>query len=362
MRKACPSRRRLVQLAGLLLLAGCSEEAEVAAPAVRPVRVATVEQVPMRAVVSMTGRIEAKDQAAIGFRIPGRLLARPVAVGDRVQEGQIIAEIEPQNERNALRSASADLNAARGRLTQAQNHYDRQAHLFARNLVSRADLEAAEQARVAAQAVVEAADAQLRTAKDRLGFTVLKADAPGTVTEVGAEPGEFVSAGQMVARVARRDGRDAVFDIPVTLLDDIAEDVPLVVRLATDQTISTLGRVREVAPQAEAVTRTFRIRVGLKDPPSSFRLGTAVIGSLKEDVSGLLQIPTSALVSPEVTPTVWLVDTNAMTVSLRQVKVERREPAVTFISSGLQAGDIVVSAGTNTLSEGQEVRLPGGES
>lgn len=357
-----PSRRVLLPLACLLLLAGCGEEAEVAAPPVRPVRVATVEQVPVRAVVTMTGRIEAEDQAAIGFRIPGRLLARPVAIGDIIQDGQVIAELEPQNEQNALRSARADLNAARGRLTQAQNHYDRQAHLFARNLVSRADLEAAQQARAAAQAVVEAAEAQVRTAEDRLGFTVLKADAPGTVTQVGAEPGEFVSAGQMVARVARRDGRDAVFDIPVTLLDDISQDVPLVVRLATDETVSTVGRVREVAPQAEAVTRTFRVRVGLKDPPPSFRLGSAVVGSLKEDISGLLQIPTTALVGPGPTYSVWLVDPNAMTVSLRQVVVERSEPAVTFISSGLQAGDIVVSAGTNTLSEGQGVRLPGGES
>jgi len=345
-----------------MLLAACSEEAEIAAPVIRPVRVATVEQAPTRTVVSMTGRIEAADQAAIGFRIAGRVLSRPVAVGDVVQEGQILAELEPQDEQNGVRSARADLNAARGRLTQAQNHYDRQAHLLARNLVSRADFEAAQQARIAALAGVEAASAQLRTAEDRLGFTVLKADVTSTVTAVGAEPGEFVAAGQMVVRLARRDGRDAVFDIPVTLLDALPPDALLTIRLANDATATAMGRVREVAPQADIVTRTFRIRAGLNNPPDSFRLGSTVIGSLKEDISGLLQIPTTAVVRSGDTSSVWLVDTNASKVTLRKIQVERSEPDITLVSSGLQAGDIIVTAGTSMLSEGQPVRFPGGES
>jgi RND family efflux transporter MFP subunit len=355
-------KRTLGQFAILILLAGCSEDAEVSTPVVRPVRIATVEQAPTRAVVSMTGRIEAEDQAAIGFRIAGRLLLRPAAVGDTVQDGQVLAELEPQDEQNALRSARVDLNAARGRLTQAQNHYDRQAHLLARNLVSRADFEAAQQARIAARAGVEAAEAQLRTAEDRLGFTVLRADVPSTVTAVGAEPGEFVSAGQMVVRLARRDGRDAVFDIPVTLLDTVLPGALLTVRLATDSTAIVSGRVREVAPQADIVTRTFRVRVGLKDPPAAFRLGSSVIGSLKEDISGLLQVPTTAIVGSGDSASVWLVDPVTSKVSLRKIKIERSEPEITFVSTGLQAGDIVVSAGTNQLSEGQAVRVPGGES
>jgi RND family efflux transporter MFP subunit len=353
-------QRAVGGLAIVVLLAACSEEAEVAAPVVRPVRVATVEQAPTRTVVSMTGRIEAADQAAIGFRVAGRVLSRPVAVGDVVQEGQILAELEPQDEQNAVRSARADLNAARGRLTQAQNHYDRQAHLLARNLVSRADFEAAQQARIAAQAGVEAAAAQLRTAEDRLGFTVLRADVTSTVTAVGAEPGEFVAAGQMVVRLARRGGRDALFDIPVTLLDTLPPDAGLTIRLANDATVTAMGRVREVAPQADVVTRTFRIRAGLKDPPAAFRLGTAVVGSLKEDDSGLLQIPTTAVIRSDGATSVWLVHPATLKVTLRKIEIERSEPGTSFVSGGLQAGDIVVSAGTNMLSEGQEVRLPGG--
>ncbi len=303
-------QRSLCGLAIFMMLTACSEEVEVAAPVIRPVRVATVEQAPARAIVTMTGQIEAMDQAAIGFRIAGRMLARPVSVGDVVQDGQILAELEPQDEQNALRSARADLNAARGRLSQAQNHYDRQAHLLARNLVSRADFEAAQQARVAAQAGVEAAEAQLRTAEDRLGFTVIRADAPSTVTAVGAEPGEFVSVGQMVVRLARREGRDAVFDVPVTLLDTVSTGTILNVRLANDNTATISARVREIAPQADIVTRTFRIRAGLKDPPASFRLGATVIGNLKEDNAGLLQIPTSAVIRSDGATSVWLVDPN----------------------------------------------------
>ena len=357
------NRSRILGILGAsMLLSACSEEVEIAAPPIRPVRVATAEQLPTQAVVTMTGRIEAADQASIGFRLSGRVMARPVKTGDAVEEGQVLAELEPQDQQNAVRSATAELVAARGRLTQATNHYERQRHLLERRVVSRADYEAAEQAKLLATAQLEAAEAQLRTAEDRLGFTVLRADARGTVTAVGAEPGEFVHAGQMIVRLARREGRDAVFDIPASLLDTLALDTQFIVNLVSDSSASTTGRVREIAPQADVVTRTFQVRVGLNDPPPSFRLGSAVVGSVKEDMSGLVRIPDTALTTSADGAAVWLVDPAARKVSRRKVEVGRMEPGVAWISNGLQAGDIVVTAGTGVLSEGQLVRLPGDES
>jgi RND family efflux transporter MFP subunit len=182
------------------------------------------------------------------------------------------------------------------------------------------------------------------------------------VVGVGAEPSEFVGVGQMVVRLARRDGRDAVFDVPSTMLDTISGDARFRVSLVTDPATSAWGRVREVAPQADPVTRTFRIRVGLTDPPPLFRLGSAVQGTLENDTPGLLQIPTSALIAAAVPPAVWVVDPVALKVSSRKVEIGRTEPTTTWIANGLQTGDIVVTAGTNALSEGQSVRIPGGES
>ena len=126
-----------------------------------------------------------------------------------------------------------------------------------------------------------------------MGFTELKADAPGVVTAVGAEPHEVVQAGQMIVRLARHDGRDAVFDVPAQVLRTAQGEPEISVRLTDDPKVTATGRVREVAPQADPVTRTFQVKVGLTDPPEAMRLGATVIGSMQGNAEPIIEIPAS---------------------------------------------------------------------
>ena len=119
---------------------------------------------------------------------------------------------------------------------------------------------------------------QVRIAADRVGYTVLQADAAGTVTARGAEPGEVVQAGQMIVRLARLGGRDAVFDVPAQVLRSAPSDPQVTIHLTENPSVATIGRVREVAPQADPVTRTFQVNVGLTDPPEAMLLGSTVNG------------------------------------------------------------------------------------
>jgi len=184
------------------LLTACDDKSEVAAPPeIRPVRTVTVERGETVIPASFTGRIEALDEAAFGFRISGRMIERTVKVGDRVEAGQLLARLEPLNELNALRAAQANLAAAEAQLTRARNHFDRQQKLLSQGWTTRANFEQAEEGRRTAEAQVEAAEAQLEAAHDQVRFTELKADAPGVVTATGAEPGEVVQAGQTVLRI-----------------------------------------------------------------------------------------------------------------------------------------------------------------
>ena len=114
-----------------------------------------------------------------------------------------------------------------------------------------------------------------------MSFTELKADAPGVVTATGAKPHEVVQAGQMIVRLARQGGRDAVFDVPAQVLRSSPADALINVRLTDDREVKATGRVREVAPQADPVTRTFEVKVGLTDPPEAMRLGATVTGSMQ---------------------------------------------------------------------------------
>ncbi|MCO6403897.1 efflux RND transporter periplasmic adaptor subunit [Aurantimonas endophytica] len=348
-------------LTAFFLAAGCDrDEVEVPAP-VRIVRTITVEPPRAAADIAFTGHIEAQDQASLSFRIAGRLAERRVGVGASVREGDIVATLDPENELNALRSAQAALVTAEGALRTADNRLQRQTNLFGRNVSTRADLEAAEQGRTEAQAQVDAAAARVRSAEDVVGFTTLHADAPGVVTRIGAEPGEVVAAGQMVVQLARRDGRDAVFEVPADAMRTLPADARVYVALSTNATVIATGRVREVAPQADPVTRTFQVRVGLSDPPPSFRLGTAVSGTIRGSETAGVVVPSSAVTRRGPDTGVWVVDPETLTVSMRKLTLLGADPAEARIQEGLALGDIVVVAGASLLSEGQVVRLAGME-
>jgi len=341
------------------LLPACQPDAETAAPEARPVRTLTVEKREAGVPVTLTGRIEAEDEVALAFRISGRLLENPGKLGDRVEAGQVVARLESQNELNALRAAQASLAAAQGQLTQAQNHFERQDTLLKQGWTTRANHDQAKQAQQTAQSQVDAAEAQLKTAHDLVSFTELKADAPGVLTAIGPAAGEVVQAGQMIVRLARKDGRDAVFDVPAQLLRSAPSDPQITVSLTNDPAVTARGRVREVAPQANPVTRTFEVKVGLTDPPRAMLLGATVTGRMEMDSTPIIEIPATALTRVNQQPAVWIVDPSSHTVSMRNVDVLRFDQARVAVSQGLDTGEIVVTAGVQALHPGQKVRLLG---
>jgi RND family efflux transporter MFP subunit len=340
------------------LLAACNSE-EAPAPEIRPVRVVTIEQQSGGETVSLTGTVQAQTEVNLAFRIDGRMIERTVNVGDPVKAGQVIARLDPQNETNALRSARAEVAAAQGQLVEARNNYERQRDLLARGFTTRVRYDEVTRIYRTAQSQLDSAQARLNIAEDRLGYTELVADAAGTVTARGAEPGEVVQAGRMIVQVARQDGRDAVFDVPPQFKDMAPPDPRIEVALTMDPTVKTVGLVREVSPRADPVTGTFQVRVGLTDPPPAMRLGSTVTGRMQVDTTPSYEVPASALTRSERQPAVWIVDPASQTVSLRNVEVLRFDPARVVIAQGLDAGEIVVTAGVQALRPGQKVRLLG---
>jgi RND family efflux transporter MFP subunit len=346
-----------------LVLIGCDDRAAVEAPVevVRPVRTLTIEAPQAPPPMTFTGVVEAQDRVALAFRISGRLAERLVGVGAEVREGDVIARLDPENELNALRSAQASLSSAQGTLRKAANQYQRQRQLFDRGVTSQADLEAAEQANRAAAAQVDAAAARLRTAELTVGFTKLEADADGVVTAVGAEPGEFVAPGRAIVQVARREGRDAVFELPATALPFAPVNARMTVSVPGAAGGGATGLVREVDPTADPVTRTFTVRVGLSNPAATFRLGTTVTGQITAEASDAIRLPATAIKQDGGTASVWIVDPQTNTVAARKVELVDADPATALVGAGLKPGDVVVTAGVGLLKEGQAVRLLGAD-
>jgi membrane fusion protein, multidrug efflux system len=348
----------------VLLLGACDrqEKEEEASGPIRPVRVVAAETRATGQTVQFSGTIESQTQVDLAFRIGGRVVERPVSVGDSVEAGQIVARLDPSDEENGMAAAEAALSAADGQLAEARLNYERQRHLYERNVVARAAIDRAEQVLTTAQAAADGAQAQLGIARRRLDETVLYADAPGVVTAVGIEPGEIAAAGRMVARLARDDGKDAVFNIPAATIDANPVNPEVAVAMALSPSTTALGRVREVAPQADASTGTFPVRVGLIDPPAAMRLGSPVTGQITLDGAEGIEIPARALTRSNGEPSVWVVDPNTSKVELRPVEIAHFAPSSVIVSEGLEEGELVVTAGVQALRPGQEVRVPGRDS
>jgi RND family efflux transporter MFP subunit len=339
------------------MISACGSEPDPAAVVVRPVRAMTIVKQAATTPIVLTGRLEAEDEASLAFRISGRMIERSVALGNRVEPGQVIARLEPQNELNALRAAEANVTAAEGQLVEARADFQRQQTLAERGFAAQAVYDRARQALQTAQSAVDAARALLKNAQDQVSFTELRADAEGVVTAVGAEPGEVVQAGQMVVRLARQGGRDAVFDVPAQIIRSAPSDPVVKVSLTDDPGVTAEGRVREVAPQADPVTRTFAVRVGLAHPPADMRLGATVVGRVEVDAGETIEIPATALTQLDRQPAVWIVDPQTSTVAMRSIEVLRFGPGLVTVASGLDPGEVVVTAGVQALHPGQKVRL-----
>jgi RND family efflux transporter MFP subunit len=276
-------------------------------------------------------------------------------VGDNITPGRLIARIESQDEKNALRSAEADLAAAQATLVEARANEERYRKLVATGVVSRAQYDDVEQQLVAAQSRVTAGNASLRTARDNVSYTDLYSNVAGAVTAKGAEPGEVVQAGQMIVQVAQSGGKDAVFNVPAALIRQ-GRPPSVTVELADDPRITAVGQVREVSPQADPTTGTYVVKVGLDDPPNTMRLGATVIGSITLGSERAASIPGTALIEIDGKPAVWVVDATGK-VAVRPVRVLRYEASAALVSGGLHDGDIVVTAGVHALRPGQPVRL-----
>jgi RND family efflux transporter MFP subunit len=342
-----------------VLLGACKPPAEPPPPEVRPVRTMTVMKLEAGQTVSLTGTVQAQTEVNYAFRIDGRMIERPVRVGDALRPGQLIARLDASNEESALASARAQLASAQAQAVEQRNNLNRQRELLAQRFISQAAFDRFAANAQSADASVVSARSQVELAQNRVSYTRLVADAPGTVAAIGAEPGEVVAAGRMIVQAARKEGRDAVFDVPAQIKDRAPANPEITVALTSDPNVTAKGRVREVSPRADPVTGTFKVRVGLVDPPAGLRLGSTVTGAMRMDVAPAIEVPGSALARAGGQSAVWIVDPKTNTVSQRPIRVAGHDAERVVVAEGLEPGDIVVTAGVQALHSGQKVRLLG---
>ena len=352
-----PSLWLVCAMSSVMLLSACSPKKDAPEP-VRSVKLSTVGVSDLNVQGQYAAEVKARVESRLGFRVGGKIVQRQAEPGQRVQAGQVLAEIDVQDYALAAQAAQAQVIGARSQRDLAAADYKRYEALLAQNFISAAELERRSATLKAAQATLDQALALAQSQNNQASYAKLVATTSGVVTSAEAEIGQVVSAGQPVVRLAHDGPRDAVFAVPEQVVSRIKIGQKMTATLGNGQ--QTLqGQVREVGASADPLTRTFTVKLGL-EKAEALPLGVTLnvnAPQLAGSQPNVIKVPTSALRQDGQKTAVWVFDAASSTVVSQVVEVATADGNDVVIASGLKPGQQIVSAGVHVLSQGQKVTI-----
>ncbi|WP_105640716.1 efflux RND transporter periplasmic adaptor subunit [Cronobacter dublinensis] len=342
----------------LPLLTGCGDDHRSDQPAPpRPVRYLVITPDASAPASVRTGDIRAHDETTLSFRTDGRITSRLVDIGAAVRAGQLLATLERATGENQTASAQADRQSAQAAERVAALNLKRMQALMPSGAIARSQLDSARADWQSAVARLKSSEAALRNAEENLSWTQLAAPADGVITGVNASAGQVVSAGQSVFTLATSDARDVVFDVsdPQLFADQAQTVFP--VALLTSPAITATARLRDISPQADPQTRTWRVRLTLQSPPAAMALGASVMVSLPQTREKGIRVPAAALTRLNGRPVVFIIDARQQ-AQPRPVTIAAYTATDVLLTGGVSPGDRVITAGVSKLRPGEKV-IPG---
>ena len=309
---------------------------------------------------SFTGTVAARVQSDLGFRVSGKVLERLVDAGQTVKRGQVLMRIDPVDLKLASHAQQEAVAAARARAQQTADDEARYRDLRGTGAISASTYDQVKAAADAAKAQLSAAEAQADVARNASRYAELVADGDGVVMETLAEPGQVVSAGQAVVRLAHAGHREAVIQLPETLRPAIGSAGQA--KLFGKEGVVVPATLRLLSNSADRLTRTFDARYVLDGELSNAPLGTTVVIQIPDGHSsgqGGVRVPIGALYDAGKGPGVWVIHGEPAKVSWRPVAVQRLDDAGAYVAGQIKQGERIVALGAHLLREGEPVRLAG---
>jgi RND family efflux transporter MFP subunit len=305
--------------------------------------------------LAFTGVVTARVQSDLGFRVSGKVIKRFVDAGQVVRAGQPLMRIDATDYAHVITTQIQNAEAAKAKAQQAAADEARYRGLVATGAVSASTYDQIKAAADAAQAQLSAVEAQAQVAKDEGDYSLLVADADGTVVQTLGEPGQVVAAGQTVIKLAHAGPREAAVYLPETIRPSLGS----IARATTyGNSVSVEARLRQLSDAADPSTRTFEARYVLGGVDANTPLGATVTIQLPQSgKSSSSQIPLAAITDRGKGPGVWILNEKSSAVSFRPVKILRLGDENAILSDGVAPGDRIVALGAHLLSEGQQVRV-----
>lgn len=350
--------RPFLILSSAIVLTACSRP-EAAPEPTRAVRTLSVGSGSTGGNHEYAAEVRARTEVRLSFRVGGKVVSRPVEVGQRVRAGQLLAQLDPIDLKLGQDSANAALRAAQAGFELSEAEFRRYKDLRDQGFISALELERRETALKAQRAQLEQAQVQANVQGNLTSYSQLLATAPGVVTGVDAEAGSVVATGASVVRLALDGPRDAVFSVPEDAVQGVRALQGKVGALrvrAWGATAEAPVTVREIGAAADPATRTFLVKADMGS--SNLQLGqtvTVLIDLPRREAAA--RLPLTAVMQQQGKTAVWVLDKASMTVKIQPVVVAGAEGNTVVIASGLSPGQTVVTAGVHTLTPGQKVKL-----
>lgn len=325
---------------------------------VRPVRTQKVAAGKLDTEAGFAGEVRARYETRLAFRVGGKIVSRAVEVGSEVKAGQALATLDPGDLQLSEQSVKSQLLAAEAERDQAGADFERYADLHKRNFISAAEFQRRQTTYETARARYEQIRAQLSLTSNQSAYGVLRADHPGVITAVEAEMGQVVGMGQSVMRLARPEQKEVAISVPENRVEELKNAEQIVVTLWARPDVRFTGKLREIAPNTDPVTRTYTAKIAVPAAGDAMRLGMTATVYLRSKLEvPAVRLPLSAIHQNDAQASVWVVDEATHSVSLAPVRLgEALENQVTVVS-GLKDGQRVVTAGVHLLYPGQKVKL-----
>jgi RND family efflux transporter MFP subunit len=340
-----------------LALAGCNDIAAQHAAPIRPVLVAPVHYEAQARDRSFVGTVRPRIESDLGFRVGGKVLKRLVEVGALVEAGQPLGTLDEVDLKLQAEQAEAELRAARGVLAQASAAETRTKELRQKGWSTDAQWDQAKAAGDEARARLNRAERQVELTNNSLSYATLVADAPGVVTATLIEPGQVVASGQTAFRVARLAEKEVVVAVPETLLAR-AKTGDAHVSIWSVPGKLYVAKLRELAPSADPMTRTYLAKFSMPGVGEEVQLGMTAMLVLSEPASErVARLPLSALFDQGAGPSVYTADAASGAVTLKPVSVKAYESNDVLISGGVEEGAKVVTLGVQKLNPAEKVRV-----
>ncbi|HWP97218.1 MAG TPA: efflux RND transporter periplasmic adaptor subunit [Syntrophomonadaceae bacterium] len=304
------------------------------------------------------GQVHSRYESQLAFQVGGKIVKRNVEVGDKVEQGRVLMELDSRDIEQVINNYAAQVSSAQSKYNLAEDNLKRVEQLYLAGAVSKAAYDDAVNSDNVAKAALDQVNALYAQYSIQLGYCKLRADKSGIIGSIAAEEGQVATAGLKMVTLVQNNELEIEINVPENRLEQLKNAHEINVGFWALPDVKVKGVLRVVSPVANDASRTYTVRISLINPPPSIQIGmTSNVSVSQNTSSGKIWIPVAAVYQQASSPQVWIVKESK--VSLENITITDFSGDQVAVTAGLGEGDVVVTAGVNNLREGQAVRIGG---